>query len=136
VPHWSQVRIDIQLQSHHRAADTRGWHRRLPDDVEVPVTVAERGAGPARAVALHDASLAHDLRALRSNVAEVLRTKPESVLVDVSDLSRILRLAYLAPAITEAILKGKQPPELTVHQLTRVSELSLEWRKQQHQLGF
>ena len=52
------------------------------------MTVAERGAGPARAVALHDASLAHDLRALRSIVAEVLRTKPESVLVDVSDLTR------------------------------------------------
>jgi hypothetical protein len=65
-------------------------------------------------------------------IAELARREQ----VDVSDLSRILRLAYLAPAITEAILKGKQPPELTVHQLARVSELSLEWRKQQHQLGF
>jgi anti-anti-sigma regulatory factor len=56
--------------------------------VEVPVDVAERGAGSVRAVTLHDASLAHDLRALRSNVAEVLRTRPESVLVDVSELTR------------------------------------------------
>lgn len=80
--------IDIQSQSHHRAVDTTGWHPRAPDDVEVAVTVAEPGAGPARAVALHDASLAHDLRSLRSNVAEVLRSRPESVLVDVSDLTR------------------------------------------------
>jgi anti-anti-sigma regulatory factor len=56
--------------------------------VEVPVDVAESGVGPARAVALRDASLTQDLRALRSNVAEVLRTKPESVLVDVSGLTR------------------------------------------------
>ena len=52
------------------------------------MSVAEHGAGPPRAVALHDASLAHDLRALRSNVAEVLRSRPQSVLVDVSDLTR------------------------------------------------
>ncbi|MEO6413685.1 MAG: STAS domain-containing protein [Pedococcus sp.] len=43
---------------------------------------------PVRTTALHDASVAHDLRALRSTVAEVLLTRTERVLVDVSDLSR------------------------------------------------
>jgi anti-anti-sigma regulatory factor len=42
----------------------------------------------ARATALHDASLAYDLLVLRSNVAEVLLTKTESVLVDVTELTR------------------------------------------------
>ncbi|SDP40936.1 STAS domain-containing protein [Pedococcus dokdonensis] len=43
---------------------------------------------PVRTTTLHDASLTHDLVALRSTVAEVLLTRNESVLVDVSDLSR------------------------------------------------
>lgn len=41
-----------------------------------------------RATALHDASLAYDLLVLRSNVAEVLLAKSESVLVDVTELTR------------------------------------------------
>lgn len=52
------------------------------------MTIAERAPGTAKAVALHDSSLTADLRALRSGVAEVLRTRPRTVLVDVSDLTR------------------------------------------------
>lgn len=52
------------------------------------MTVAERAAGAARALALHDSSLTTDLRLLRSGVAEVLRTGSRSLLLDVSDLTR------------------------------------------------
>lgn len=41
-----------------------------------------------RATRLHNASLAHDLIALRSTVAEVLLTRTENVVVDVSELGR------------------------------------------------
>jgi hypothetical protein len=67
-----------------------------------------------------------------TTIAELARREQ----LDVSDLSRILKLAYLAPAVVEAILRGKHPPELTPHQLMRVGELQLDWQQQERQLGF
>jgi hypothetical protein len=67
-----------------------------------------------------------------TTIAELARREQ----LDVSDLSRILKLAYLAPAIVEALLRGKHPPELTAHQLMRASELPLDWQQQERQLGF
>lgn len=52
------------------------------------MTAVEPRGVRTRATSLHDASLAYDLLLLRSNVAEVLLTKAEAVLVDVSDLTR------------------------------------------------
>ena len=56
--------------------------------------------------------------------------------IDVSDLSRILRLAFLAPTITEAILTGRQPTELTPRRLMRIGELPFGWDEQRVQIGF
>jgi hypothetical protein len=44
-----------------------------------------------------------------------------------------LPLACLSPDIVEAILAGRQPANLTVERLKRLSDLPLEWSKQ-HQL--
>jgi len=56
--------------------------------------------------------------------------------LDVSDLSRILRLAFLAPDITAAILDGKQPVELTATKLKRLGEIPYRWDDQRRMLGF
>jgi hypothetical protein len=53
-----------------------------------------------------------------------------------SYVSRLLPLAFLAPDITEAILEGRQPPELTAERLTRIPDLPLYWRDQCSMLGF
>jgi hypothetical protein len=53
-----------------------------------------------------------------------------------SYITRVLRLAFLAPDITAAILEGRQPPELTAHQLLRDSRLPIEWPAQRQALGF
>lgn len=50
--------------------------------------------------------------------------------IDASDLSRILPLAYLSPKLTEAILTGRQPADLTLRKLTRGNELPIEWSEQ------
>ena len=42
----------------------------------------------------------------------------------------ILRLSWLAPSITEAILNGKQPAQLTADKLVRMSRLPMDWREQ------
>ena len=53
------------------------------------------------------------------------------------DVSRILKLAFLAPDIVRAILKGQQPVDLTAHSLLRqASQLPSNWVHQKTFLGF
>jgi DNA invertase Pin-like site-specific DNA recombinase len=56
--------------------------------------------------------------------------------VNSADVSRILPLAFLAPDIVEAILDGRQPPELTAARLKRMRDLPLDWQQQRRYLGF
>src|SRR5882762_1304371 len=50
--------------------------------------------------------------------------------------SRVVRLTYLAPDITRAILDGRQPPDLTAAMLLEHSGLPLAWPEQRKALGF
>ena len=54
--------------------------------------------------------------------------------VHVADASRILPLAFLAPKITDAILRGRQPVELTARTMTR-DGLPQLWTDQLKQFG-
>lgn len=56
--------------------------------------------------------------------------------LDVSDLSRIIRFAFLSPDITQAIVEGRQPVELMSHQLSRLPELPYLWQEQRDLLSF
>ncbi len=56
--------------------------------------------------------------------------------IDRSEIGRVLQLAWLAPDITEAILDGHQPSELTAHRLKRMAGLPLGWTEQRKALGF
>ena len=53
-----------------------------------------------------------------------------------SYFTRLVRLSYLAPDITEAILDGRQPPDLSADKLLALSRLPLGWREQRAVLGF
>jgi hypothetical protein len=53
-----------------------------------------------------------------------------------SYFSRILRLVWLAPDITDAILDGRQPIELSATRLSAMSKLPLDWPTQRTALGF
>ena len=56
--------------------------------------------------------------------------------VSLSYFTRLVRLSYLAPAITQAILEGRQPRDLTADQLLAHSRLPLAWQEQRTLLGF
>ena len=56
--------------------------------------------------------------------------------VSPSYFTRLVRLAYLAPDITEAILNGRQPRDLTADKLLAHSRLPLGWHQQRTVLGF
>jgi len=51
-------------------------------------------------------------------------------------LGRVLRLAFLAPDITEAILEGQQPRHLSAQQLINMEDLPIAWEDQRARLGF
>jgi site-specific DNA recombinase len=53
-----------------------------------------------------------------------------------SEVSRLLPLAFLPPAVIAAILAGRQPPQLTAERLKRLSKLPLAWIEQRASLGF
>jgi hypothetical protein len=56
--------------------------------------------------------------------------------VPANEISRLLPLAFLAPDIVEAIMAGRQPPELTARHLKRFDNLPLDWDRQREALGF
>ena len=53
-----------------------------------------------------------------------------------SYFTRVVRLSYLAPDITQAILDGRQPRDLTAQKLLGHSRLPLAWHDQRTALGF
>jgi hypothetical protein len=53
-----------------------------------------------------------------------------------SYFTRLIRLSYLAPDITQAILDGRQPRDLTADKLLAHSRLPLTWDAQRRVLGF
>jgi len=48
----------------------------------------------------------------------------------------LLRLSWLAPDITEAILRGHQPPTLTADKLARATRIPIDWQAQRAAPGF
>jgi len=55
--------------------------------------------------------------------------------VNASCFAHVLRFAYLAPDIIEAIIEGWRPPELTANKLVRLKNLPIGWVDQREYLG-
>jgi len=52
-----------------------------------------------------------------------------------SHVTRVIRLAFLAPDIVQAILDGNAPPDLTAERLLKRTDLPLDWVDQRQLLG-
>jgi hypothetical protein len=120
-----------------------------PSPVEIPIRLKIRGGEtlivPPNASQDHprpDATLIKALgrawnwrRALeRGSVRSVVEFAQASGCT-VRYVTRLLKIAYLAPDIIEAILAGRQPHELTLAQLFR-TDIPLDWQRQREALGF
>ena len=66
--------------------------------------------------------------------ADSLRAIAKELRVNERYVSRIFRCAFLAPDIVEAILEGRQPPQLTVEKLRFGAPLL--WAEQRESFGF
>jgi site-specific DNA recombinase len=81
---------------------------------------------------------AHDIHArLTQSTDLTLHVIASQELVTAGYISRLLRLASLAPEIVTAIVNGKNPPQLTAKKLTRLAlQIPVDWTEQRKLLGF
>ena len=125
----------------------------LPDQVAIarsfPMQMKRRGVELRLIVGDHDRSAAIVDLSLMKAVArahrwfdEISTGKAKSLAaiaaregLAVRYVGRLIRLAFLAPEIVEAIVEGRQPPTLTAEALTRRIELPLSWRSQRAALN-
>ena|GEM_PF-123340 len=73
---------------------------------------------------------------LHSGKFETIKALAKYHGVDKADISKNIRLIYLAPDIITAILDGRQPPLLNANRLRRLSGIPADWGKQRKLLGF
>lgn len=73
---------------------------------------------------------------LKSGEGGTIREIARSYGTDGENVTRTVRLAFLAPDIVKAILDGRQPTELTAFHLKRIRNLPLSWAEQRKTLGF
>jgi len=71
---------------------------------------------------------------LTSGEVDSLQTIAKQTSLGKRYVSRIFQCAFLAPDIVEAILEGRQPPELTLERLRH--PLPVSWTEQRRVLGF
>jgi len=106
------------------------------------VMVVDGAAAPGRA-ARPDAKLIKLIARAHLFKEKLVQTQEERLL-DVarrenlcgSYFTRVVRLTYLAPDITRAILEGRHPRDLTAEKLLEHSRLPLAWPEQRRLLGF
>jgi len=73
---------------------------------------------------------------LKAGKAKSVSAIAKSEDLPVSEVSRTLPLAFLAPDIVTAILEGEHPVDLTAQKFKRLPNLPFEWEEQRHVLGF
>ncbi len=137
------IRVPLQQNRQSSTPETFFFKR------DVPLQIKRRGiemrlvlgGGPdpridsaiLKAVARADQWLTELLSGRSSSLAEIGKREG----VGKRYVSRIIRLAFLAPSIIEQIALGHQPPELTAQALsTRRGDLPLSWNAQRELLGF
>lgn len=132
-----------------KSTDDSGAENADPIRIECPITFRRRGVetkmiieGDTAATRKADAALISLIqRANRyfgqltekngSTLAEIARRNN----TDVSEVSRLLPLAFLAPNIVDDILAGRQTVDLNAQRLSRLANLPLSWSEQNARLG-
>jgi AraC-like DNA-binding protein len=79
---------------------------------------------------------AHELREIFTRGGHSISEMANEAGVSRSHFTRMLRLSFLAPDITRAILHGRQPADLTARSLVRYTHVPNDWDEQRSQFGF
>jgi hypothetical protein len=153
--------LEIRIRTAHLADILRSGEETpegepggLPDEAVLVLTIAARlkrtgmekklliGTANKRSGTKADASLlkliarAHELQEIFTRGGRPISEMAEAAGVSSSYFTRMLRLSFLAPNITRAILHGRQPAELTAHKLMADTRAPIDWDEQRAGLGF
>ena len=101
--------------------------------VEAKLVIGERDAEPDEVMIKAIARSTLWLEELREGVS--IGALAANADVSKSYVRKMLKLAYLSPAIIEAIVRGRQPVEITLEKLV-ACDLPLDWSDQARALGF
>jgi site-specific DNA recombinase len=141
--HPEGLKLTLSLASLFSSKDTPSKITR-----NIPMQIKRRGVEMRLVIGNHapariDARLVKALRRahqwfgeLTSGQVKTLKDIVDREGIDKSYISRTMMLAFLAPDITEAILAGRQPVDLTIERLIKHTDLPLEWEAQRRLLGF
>ena len=78
---------------------------------------------------------AHELQEIFTRGGRPISEMAEEAGLSSSYFTRMLRLSFLAPDITLAILRGGQPADLNAHKIMADTRVSIEWHEQRARLG-
>ncbi|MCH8863347.1 MAG: recombinase family protein, partial [Proteobacteria bacterium] len=147
-----RVRIQINPNELSQRLGHQGQGENAADriKIDIPVSLRRRGiekkivlTDRSRRPARPDAKLIRVVAQGRLWFAQLksgeVRTAKEIATrngTDFGNVTRTMQLAFLAPDIVQAILEGRQPPELTAFRLKRIRSLPLSWAEQRETLGF
>ncbi len=98
--------------------------------------IEEHGANQRSESLVKAIALAHDWRKqMERGSFQTIKALADAKGLSDSYVWKILRLSYLAPDIVEAILDGRQPSHLSLHQIN-AAKLSGDWNSQRRALDF
>ncbi len=96
----------------------------------------ERSGTKADAGLLKLIARAHELQEIFTRGGRPISEMANEAGVSSSHFTRTLRLSFIAPDITRAILHGRQPADLTARSLVRYAHVPIDWDEQRSQFGF
>jgi len=153
--------LEIRLRSEPlvnllRSGEEIGAHDQttLPDQPVLVLTIAARlkrtgmekklliGGANKRSGTKADAGLlkliarANELQEIFTRGGRPISEMAEDAGLSSSYFTRMLRLSFLAPDITRAILHGRHPAELTANKLMADTRAPFDWHEQRARLGF
>jgi hypothetical protein len=143
--HPDGIRLSLRLPISPSGKPAAGASTHLSLRREIPLRVRRRGIEMRLVIGAVSASVARVDSAILKATARARRWFDELVsgraasMLEIGKryVSRMIRLAFLAPAIVESIAEGRQPPELTAQFLsTGRGELPMSWQAQEKLLGF
>ena len=79
---------------------------------------------------------AHELQEIFTRGGRPISEMAKEAGMSSSYFTRMLRLSFLAPDITQAILHGRQPADLNAHKLMADTRAPIDWHDQRVGLGF
>lgn len=79
---------------------------------------------------------AHEIQTIFGRGGRPISEMANEAGVSSSHFTRLLRLSFLAPTITQAILHGRHPATLTARSLVRYTHVPIDWDEQRSQFGF